>query len=193
MNKKERGRRNRRRIITKAVVKMIVGVLLIQLLPIIMFVSLINDNYCATEENTYTVGGIVDDAWVHDTFSRRNSKYIYFEIDGERYRFHDKCIKCSFEETAEMLKREGKVDVIIKEEYNFLYPPTAIDVRSDDKVYADIEKYNTSMVDAKLMTKIAFPFVWLITIFISLLYISLQWDVIKAHLVKKKKNKNPLG
>jgi hypothetical protein len=80
MNKKERGKRNRRKIITKAVIKIIVGVLLIQLMPIIMLISIINDNFCATEENTYSVSGFVDDAWVRKLGGVKHSIVIYKQL-----------------------------------------------------------------------------------------------------------------
>ena len=193
MNKKERGRRNRRRIIAKAVIKIIVGVLLIQLMPIIMFISIINDNFCATEENTYSVSGYVDDAWVRELGAGKHSnRFIYFEIDGIRYKFNEISIEGSFEEIAEMLKHEGKVDIIVKKGYDFWLPLSVVDIRSDDKVYADIEEYNASAAEYRVVTKIALPFVWLIATFISLLHVWIKWDVIKAHLVKKKKNKKPL-
>lgn len=123
----------------------------------------------ATEQDTQKITGVVTNIEYPYSFHRGGAPNVYLTVNGEKYVLSWLIPnRREYKEIIEPIKTENKVTVMVVEDKSFIPSfrkdmKSIVDIRSDTKVYCDIEEMNRGRMSS-MITVLGFG------LFVSLIF-----------------------
>lgn len=159
--------------------------LLIELAIILLFSLGIYENRKPTAENTYQVTGKIEDYRID---KGRRHLYFYFWQNGTKYRldnFHDLSRRDSYEKRISEIMKEEEITLTVMD--TFSLGKTIVDMRSETKIYLDIEEEQTYRASWRPFMIISFIIIFVFFGGLASIPV-LHWYESPKHNHKKKKS-----
>ena len=145
----------------------------------------------ATESNTYTLIGKIEDVEYYFP-SGSGTSLVYMQMDTEKYSVERKLLAQPIESTIKNICQEDKIVLTVTQyqkrsplRYGYRLERKIVDIRSDTEVYLDMEDYNKNVRIQRIIMYTIVCLYWIVFSIISVLLIVLN----NKKITRKRKKK----
>ena len=150
---------------------------IIQVVVVLVIGITISLSSYATESNTYTLIGKIEDVEYYFP-SGSGTSLVYMQMDTEKYQVKRKLLARPIESTVKNICQEDKIILTVTQyqkrsplRYGYRQEREIVDIRSDTEVYLDMEDYNKNVRAQRITMYIIVFFFWIIFSMFSVLMI----------------------